>query len=153
MVALRSEPRGTAARRLPPTRPLGTVQRARLAGEIVIAYAQARRELRRAPIGTAVAALRRESHPVPTTAETGTLEEARRLGRAVSRTLGLLPGDTRCLARSLVLTRLLARRGIAARLVIGARTAPSFLAHAWVEYDGQPVLSPGDGSFGRLVEL
>ncbi len=64
-----------------------------------------------------------------------------------------MPGDTRCLVRSLVLTRLLARRGIPAKLVIGARAAPDFLAHAWVEYDGDPVLSPGDGSFGRLVEL
>jgi hypothetical protein len=49
--------------------------------------------------------------------------------------------------------RLLARRGIASRLVIGARTAPDFLAHAWVEHDGKPVLSMLDGSFGRLVEL
>ena len=79
--------------------------------------------------------------------------EARRLGDAVMRTLALLPGDTRCLVRSLVLTRLLARRGIPAKLVIGARTAPSFLAHAWVEYDHSPVLPPGDGSFGRLTEI
>jgi hypothetical protein len=64
-----------------------------------------------------------------------------------------VPGDTRCLARSLVLTRLLARRGIPAKLVIGARGGPDFLAHAWVEHSGEPVLSPGDGSFGRLVEL
>ena len=48
---------------------------------------------------------------------------------------------------------LLATRGIPAKLVIGTRAAPDFLAHAWVECDGQPVLSPGDGSFARLVEL
>jgi hypothetical protein len=64
-----------------------------------------------------------------------------------------MPGDTRCLARSLVLTRLLAGRGIQAKLVIGTRPAPDFLAHAWVEHAGDPVLAPGDGSFGRLVEL
>ncbi len=81
------------------------------------------------------------------------MERAARLGRAVVRMLSLLPGDTRCLVRSLVLTRLLARRGIPARLVIGARTAPAFLAHAWVECDGVAVLDPGDGSFARLVEL
>jgi hypothetical protein len=52
-----------------------------------------------------------------------------------------------------VLTRLLASRGIQAKLVIGARTTPEFLAHAWVEHDGRPVLDPGDDSFGRLVEL
>jgi hypothetical protein len=55
--------------------------------------------------------------------------------------------------RSLVLTRLLAARGIEATLVIGARTDPEFLAHAWVEHHGEPVLSPGDGTFARLVEL
>jgi hypothetical protein len=64
-----------------------------------------------------------------------------------------VPGDTRCLVRSLVLTRLLARRGIQAKLVIGASAGGEFLAHAWVEHDGYPVLNPGDGSFGRLVEL
>jgi hypothetical protein len=152
-MVLLSEPRGTAARRLPHTRPLGPVERTRLAAEIALAYAQARRELRRAPIGSVVAALRSQFQPVHGDDGAGTLEEARRLGRAVARTLRLMPGDTRCLARSLVLTRLLAKRGIPAKLVIGARAAPDFLAHAWVEYDGQPVLSPGDGSFGRLVEL
>ena len=126
-------------------------ERVRLACEIVAAYLQARRELRRAPIASAVAALR--SEPPRAAPAATTLEEARRLGWVVARTLTLMPGDTRCLARSLVLTRLLARRGIPAKLVIGARPAPSFLAHAWVEYDGQPVLSAGDGSFGRLVEL
>jgi hypothetical protein len=37
--------------------------------------------------------------------------------------------------------------------VIGARGGPDFLAHAWVEHGGDPVLDPGDDSFGRLVEL
>jgi len=131
---------------------LSQAERIRLAAEIVAAYAQARRALRRAPIASVVASLRSESSPALPPA-VGTLEEARRLGRAVARTLALVPGDTRCLARSLVLTRLLARRGIPAKLVIGARTAPDFLAHAWVEHAGDPVLAPGDGSFGRLVEL
>ena len=81
------------------------------------------------------------------------LEEARRLGRAVVRALALVPGDTRCLRRSLVLMQLLAKRGISARLVIGTRTSPDFLAHAWIEHDGEPVLPPGGSSFGRLVEL
>jgi hypothetical protein len=152
----RAETHGTAARRLPPSRSLRPLERTRLAAEIVAAYLRARRELRRAPIASAVAALRSESPPpqlAPAAAEHDALEEARRLGRAVTGTLTLMPGDTRCLARSLVLTRLLARRGIPAKLVIGARGGPGFMAHAWVEYDGRPVLSPGDGSFGRLVEL
>lgn len=137
--------------------PLGPGRRLQLASEIVIAYVQARRALRRAPIDTAVARLRSRaavtcSTPIASSPER-TLAQAHRLGRAVARTLSLLPGDTRCLVRSLVLTRLLARRGIPAKLVIGARTTPEFLAHAWVECAGQPVLAPGDGSFGRLVEL
>jgi hypothetical protein len=131
---------------------LSRPERIRLAGEIVTAYAQARHELRRAPIASVVASLRADSVSarVPVA---GMLDESRRLGRAVTRTLALMPGDTRCLVRSLVLTRLLARRGIPAKLVIGARATPTFLAHAWVEHDGDPVLAPGDESFGRLVEL
>ena len=131
---------------------LGHVERVQLAVEILAAYAQARRELRRAPITSVVASLRLNDLPYASPSA-HTLAEARQLGRAVTRLLVLLPGDTRCLARSLVLTRLLAKRGIPAKLVIGARSGPDFLAHAWVESDGNPVLSPGDGSFGRLVEL
>jgi hypothetical protein len=127
----------------------------RLAAEIVAAYGRARHALSRAPIASVLAGLRSESSSSTTTPNTGvdSLREARRLGHAVTRTLTLLPGDTRCLVRSLVLTRLLANRGIPAKLVIGARGGPDFLAHAWVECDDQPVLSPGDGSFARLVEL
>jgi hypothetical protein len=126
--------------------------RAHLAVEILRAYGQSRRALRRAPIETVVASLRTRS-PSAAPPSSSSLGEARRLGRAVTRLLKYVPGDTRCLARSLVLTRLLARRGMEAKLVIGARTTPKFLAHAWVEHDGRPVLDPGDDSFGRLVEL
>jgi hypothetical protein len=133
--------------------PLGTLDRLELAGEIALAYVQARRRLRREPIATAVVKLRaRPTRPTVQAPASG-VERAARLGRAVVRMLSLLPGDTRCLVRSLVLTRLLARRGIPARLVIGARIAPAFLAHAWVECGGVAVLDPGDGSFARLVEL
>jgi hypothetical protein len=158
MAVTRPEPHGVSRRPLPVTRRsrgerLSPAERIWLAAEIVAAYAQARRALRRAPIDSAVAALRSDIQPIQSASDPSTLREARRLGHAVTRTLRLMPGDTRCLARSLVLTRLLARRGVHAKLVIGARAAPDFLAHAWVEYDGQPVLTPGDGSFGRLVEL
>jgi hypothetical protein len=152
----------------------------RLIAEIVVSLGRARRELRRAPIDAAVARLRRtpstertsdnestrqatpRGRPAPApdlgatraaSEASPALVEAHRLGAAVMRTLALLPGDTRCLARSLVLTQLLARREIPATLVIGARTGPDFLAHAWVEHAGAPVLPPGEGSFARLVEL
>ena len=140
-------------KRIPPDRPLAPLERARLGVEIVAAYARANLELRRVPIEEVMARLRVAESSAVAAHGASELEEARRLGGAVVRTLRFLPGDTRCLRRSLVLVRLLARRGIAARLVIGARTAPDFLAHAWVEHDGKPVLSPLDGSFGRLVEL
>jgi Transglutaminase-like superfamily len=129
------------------------VERIRLISEIAVAYLRTRRALARAPIVTAVESLRAQTSCSPACASGDPLIQARHLGSAVARTLALLPGDTRCLAQSLVLTRLLARRGIPATLVIGARTTPSFAAHAWVEHAGRPVLPPGDGSFGRIVEL
>jgi hypothetical protein len=144
-------PRIAPARGCYPER-LTHAERARLAVEILAAYARARRALRCSPIVDVVADLRSRS-PSAAPPAAHSLHEARRLGRAVARLLAYIPGDTRCLVRSLVLTRLLASRGIQAKLVIGARTAPEFLAHAWVEHDGNPVLDPGEESFGRLVEL
>lgn len=141
-----SAPTSPALRRLSPA------GRVRLASEIVSAYVRAQRELRRAPITAVVERLRSTPAAGPSR-RADALGEALRLGRAVSRTLALLPGDTRCLRRSLVLLQLLNRRGISARLVIAARTDPAFLAHAWIEHDGVPVLVPASDSFGRLVEL
>jgi hypothetical protein len=128
------------------------LRRTRLATEIVVAYLRAWRELRRAPIEIVVERLR-ERGPVAVAQAPDGLREARHLGHVVGRALNLLPGDTRCLRRSLVLLQLLAKRRISAELVIGTRIEPDFLAHAWVEHEGQPVLPPGDDSFGRLVAL
>lgn len=75
-----------------------------------------------------------------------------RLGRAVSRTLRLLPTDSRCLVQSLLLTRLLGRRGVPCSLVIGVMAEPEFAAHAWVEYAGTPLLHTGT-TYERLVEV
>lgn len=157
MAVHRPEPHGILRRAMPSVghssrERLSQPERVRLAAEIVVSYGQARCALRRAPIADVVTSLRSGSF---TTAHPAAdmLARARRLGHAVTRTLALVPGDTRCLVRSLVLMRLLARRGISAKLVIGVHGGPDFLAHAWVEYEDQPVLSPGDGSFGRLVEL
>jgi hypothetical protein len=139
---------------MPQTRRLNLAERIGLAAEILAAYVTARLALRRRPIESALARLRQASRPYAELPPTGvTFSEACRLGAAVARTLALAPGDTRCLVRSLVLTRLLARRGIPSTLVIGACSTPGFLAHAWVEHDGAAVLDPGDWSFARLVEL
>jgi hypothetical protein len=79
--------------------------------------------------------------------------EALRLGRAVSRTLSVLPTDSRCLVKSLVLTSLLTRRGASSSVVIGVRPGGEFEAHAWVEQAGAPLLPTGNGKFERLLEL
>lgn len=142
----------TTPLRPPLVRRLRARERGRLGAEIIAAYLRARRELDRAPIAIVVERLRLGTPPIRAEGPEA-LAEARRLGRAVVRTLALLPGDTRCLRRSLVLVRLLGRRGISARLVIAVRTEPDFLAHAWVEHGGEPLLSPADKSFARLVEL
>ncbi len=65
-MASRTEPDGVSchslpvARRAPGTR-LSQTERVRLAAEIVAAYAQARRALRRAPIASVVATLRSQA--------------------------------------------------------------------------------------------
>jgi len=76
-----------------------------------------------------------------------------RLARGVALTLWALPGDGRCLARSLVLMALLARRGLGGRLLIGVRPGEAFGAHAWVEREGRPLLEPGGGEFQTLIQL
>lgn len=61
----------------------------------------------------------------------------RRLAHPVGRTLEPLPGDSRCLTRSLVLMAILARRGIVTELVIGVQTGEELEAHAWIEHQGR----------------
>ena len=75
-----------------------------------------------------------------------------RLGRAVQRTLRAVPVDARCLITALVLTRMLARRGIASSFVLGVRRQPDFAAHAWLERDNVPLL-PTTQDFQRLAVL
>ena len=99
----------------------------------------------------AVAGLR--EGPEPAAADGDQLLIGIKLGRIVGKTLGALPADSRCLVRSLVLTSLLARRGISSTLIIGVRSEPKFEAHAWVECAGAPLLSPGDNPYERLVEF
>lgn len=68
-------------------------------------------------------------------------ERAEDIARAVEhagRKYSIYPAD--CLVRSLVILRLLRRRGLAAELRIGARTLIGrFEAHAWVEHCGMPL--------------
>ena len=124
-----------------------------LGSEIFLTYLTTRWYLRHGALPSVVARLR-GIKPGRLHRSVGA-EQGARLGRAVGRTLSVLPADSRCLVRSLVLLRLLARRGEAADLVIAARPgeAEGFDAHAWVEIGGQPLLPPAESPYARLVTL
>jgi hypothetical protein len=135
--------------------PLSAAAKARLALEILAAYARVRWLLSRGDLTVTIERLRGGGSSAPGAAPGLDLSQRRRglkLGNAVIRTLRLLPTDSRCLMRSLVLTSLLARRAIQASVVIGVRPGPAFIAHAWVEHGGEPLLPTGDVC-QRLVEL
>ena len=128
------------------------LKRARLVGEVLATYRRARRLMRNADLPTALRELRaHESSAGPEPADS--LFVAARLSRAVTLVLARLPTDKRCLIRSLVLSSMLARRQIPASLVLGVRPEASepFLAHAWVEHAGVPLI-PDEG-YNRLHEL
>lgn len=124
-----------------------------LAGEVVSAYVRTRAALRRHDALPEVLAALRACREVKRHEGRSPLEAGIGLANAVARTLGVLPADSRCLMRSLVLISLLSRRGIAADLVIGVRTdRGEFRAHAWVEHESRALL-PSDESYARLTEL
>jgi hypothetical protein len=130
---------------------LSARQKVALSAEIVVDYARARRALTRRNLPAAVATMR-AARVTRRLAREDAYAAGLQLGGAVTRVLGTLPRDPRCLTRSLVLTALLARRGIAGTLVIGVRHDP-FAAHAWVEHGGRPLLPPASAPFERLVEV
>lgn len=80
--------------------------------------------------------------------------DAHRLAEAVGLVAARPVIGARCLGRSLVVWFLLRRRGVDARLVIGASapTSGGLAAHAWVEVDGRPVNEAEDVGerFGRF---
>lgn len=128
-----------------------------LIAEILADYVRARWLLGRRTLPATLTALRAggpsRSLSGPAAQLTGV-----RLGRAVTRTLSTLPTDSRCLVRSLVLTSLLARRGMNSSVVIGVHSEDELRAHAWVEHEGRPLLptgrtATGDAAYERLVEV
>jgi hypothetical protein len=131
---------------------LSRLGKARLAGEILAAYVRARWWLRRCGLEETVARLR-GTVTIEGTPESEQIRTGIKLGRIVEKTLSGLPADSRCLVRSLVLTSLLARRGIASTFVIGGTLETQFEGHAWVEYAGVQLLPAGEAANGRLVEL
>lgn len=125
-------------------RPLA--ERVRLLWRIWTSYAVVRFRLARLPLPAAVASL---SPPARSAAPSAT---PRAQGRMVWRRLRVATWRPPCLARALVLYRMLALTGTPAVVVIGlpeqARTPE---AHAWVEIDGVDV-GPPPGRNGH-VEL
>lgn len=127
-----------------------------IAAEVLIAYARARRYMACGDLRATVEAFRARRAPVPAAAVPDSDEAWRvslRLAMAASRTLRVLPCDSRCLAQSLVVYQLLTARAIPCTLVIGARTDPEFAAHAWIEHGGRPVLPVRGFAESRLVEI
>jgi hypothetical protein len=130
-------------------RRLGLARRAVLAAEVVATYGNVRRLLRRHTLTETLQALRGSSPlTAPVDAELG-----RHLAWATVRTISVLPLDSRCLMRSLVLMGVLAHRGMPATFVLSAAPGPQFEAHAWVEYAGNPLLVPADATHQDLVRL
>jgi hypothetical protein len=132
--------------------PLGARSKAALACEIAVAYGVARWTLWRHGLRRTLATLRVIDGDDPPRSERDRLAAGLRLGRAVGSTLRVLPVDSRCLMSSLVLTRMLARRGIDSQLVISVRPGEKFTAHAWVEHGGRALL-PADAPATELVRL
>jgi hypothetical protein len=127
-----------------------------LVAEILGVYAKTRWRMPRGDIRQITTASQDLLRRVPEERRTTGRDDwplAAHLGHAVFRTLRALPTDSRCLVQSLVLSQMLAARGIPSTLVIGAHTRPRFTAHAWVEHEGRPVLPPRDFQDARLVEL
>jgi hypothetical protein len=130
------------------------IEKLLLIGEISVTYVVVRRMLRRQTIDQVAETARAGLNPATDGSRSDEMHWfALRLGRVVEKSLERLPGDTRCLTRSVVLVRMLARRGVRSNLVIGVRPAPTFAAHAWVELSGNPLLSPIEYAEGRLVEF
>jgi len=79
--------------------------------------------------------------------------ELARLGEIVARASACCWPTPSCLTRSLVLCRLLVRRGVDAQLVLGVDTRGGRLAaHAWVEQDGRTIHDDASAT-GRFTTL
>jgi Transglutaminase-like superfamily len=131
----------------PPRRPPAKV---RLAAEIVWTTLRVRRLVRRNDLPTTLDRCRAAAAGrAPVLAR----DEVVRMSRAVRRTIGLLPGDSRGLVASLVLIAVLARRGVVASLVVGVRGGKEVGTHAWVEVGGFPAAPAARDKFAQLVAL
>jgi hypothetical protein len=120
-----------------------------LALEVVAAYVYVRMTMRGPDIRQTLARLREGA----STATPDDMKVALRLARAVDRTLAFIPRRSRCLVKSLVLTKLLARRGIDSSLLIAVAPGPQLEAHAWLEAADFTLLQPATSAHDLLVRL
>jgi Transglutaminase-like superfamily len=124
-----------------------------LAAEVVTIYVRVRWLLWRTSLPSTIEALRSERCGNPPADPFTRFLISQRMTRAVVRTLPLIPAESRCLMRSLVLLGLLARRDIDATLFIGVKEGPAFGAHAWIESEGRILLSAQDDVYSPLAGL
>jgi hypothetical protein len=82
---------------------------------------------------------------------TAIVARGRQLADTTARVLQRFPRDERCIVESLVLTGVLARRGINSTLLIGIDPGTDFAARAWVEVEGVPLGE--SGGLHRLLEF
>ena len=76
--------------------------------------------------------------------ERGRAVDVGRTAHLVDATAAFYPLNPTCLKKSLILLRILGRRGVRAELRLGVRKAQEqFSAHAWVVCDGRIVLGGG----------
>ena len=156
MVRTHTSPLRCARARLEPVHvaaaaTLGPVTRLRLVVEILGAYPRLWRLVRSNDLVAMVAQARSAPPGRARVSPEETERVALRLGACVERVLAPLPTDSRCLIKSLIVLRMLTRRSIEARVVIGAQTDSGFAAHAWVEHGARAILPAG--RFTRLIEL
>jgi hypothetical protein len=125
-----------------------------VATEVAAEYGRVRWLLRRHGLKATLEVLRRPRWVRTGAARRDPRGHALFLARFATRGLAALPAvQATCLTRSLVVTGMLARRGIPTSLTISVSNPEDFAAHAWVEWHGEPLLDPGDHSNARLATL
>jgi hypothetical protein len=113
--------------------------------EILALYARVRWLLFRRGLKGALAGLRKPPRRTRPAASAGELADS------TARVLRFLPAGRGRIVPSLVLSGLLARRGLESKVVVGVDPGPELAAQAWVEHGGVPLL--GAGELHRFMEL
>ena len=128
-------------------------EKVKLGFEIVGAYTLARWRLRRHDLPTAVAAMRTRYAERPRVFDDPLAEKyaAVRLGKAIGRTLGVLPLDSRCLVRSLVLAEMLARRGIEVQMPVRRSRVDALDLISYTGEEARLDLRVSSGTYVRAI--